>query len=453
MLLVGEHDVQRHRPYLAGGVEGLLDALRPRQVEQRVEGPVGLALDAAVGDAVAAGHRQRLEEVLALAQRAVQQRAVAGFVNGLADRALALDEEGFVALDDRLPLAVGEVLQAAALAAHLFQVEVLAVAQHHGHAPRQLAVEAGDHAGHAGEGNARGGILRRADLHVVPHRRHRQRQVGVVGQQGLAAAAALRGNRPVVGRGDAEHLQRGDLPGGAVDGREAGNLAGQLQALELVGLVERQRLVGVDRQQPGQLVGADLLRQHQRGDLFLQVHRQAEVQQGVDQRRILRLPVFRAIAGLGEVHRQVVAVAVDVGVDAARVGLEEALQARRGGRVDDFRLLAQVHRAHEAVDFQRARTDHFRQPSLGHQAQADHLAQAVAGVHVALGEQRVMEAAGLDQRHAQCVAADRHVVGQPLDRQHAAARRQAAAVAVLQPGLAAGQADRGAQGGREAESG
>ncbi|MCY1421091.1 hypothetical protein D9M71_367350 [compost metagenome] len=254
--------------------------------------------------------------------------------------------------------------------------------------------------------------------------------MGVVGQQALAAAAALRCDCPVVGSGYAEHLQRGDLLCGAVDGSQAGNLPAEFQALELVGFVEWQCLVGVDRQQPGEFVGTDLLRHHQRRDFFLQVDRQAEVEQGEDQRRVFRLPVFRPVAGLGEVHRQVVAVAIDVGVDPARVSLEEALQARRRAGIEHVGALLQVHRAHETVDLQYARTEHFRQPPLGHQAQADHLAETVAGMHVAFGEQRIVEGAGFDQRHAQRVAADRHVIRQSLDRLHARGRRQAAGVAI-----------------------
>ena len=47
-------------------VECLLDALGAGQVEEGVEGAVGLALDAPVGDAVAAGQRQRLQVVKTL---------------------------------------------------------------------------------------------------------------------------------------------------------------------------------------------------------------------------------------------------------------------------------------------------------------------------------------------------------------------------------------------------
>ncbi|MCY1519787.1 hypothetical protein D9M68_545500 [compost metagenome] len=277
--------------------------------------------------------------------------------------------------------------------------------------------------------------------------------MGVVGEDAATAATLLRGNGPVVGRGDAEHVERGDLPGGIVQCREAGNLPAQLQALELLCLLEGERLIRVDGRQPGQLVGANLLRHDEGGDLFLQVHRQAEVQQGENKHRVFRFPVGRLVAGLGQVHRQLVAVAIEVGVDAAGVDREELLQAWRGILVEDVGALAQVHRAHEAVDLQHAGAGHLGQASFGHQAQADHLAEAVGGVDVAEAEQGVVEGGGFDQRHAQRVAADRDALRQALHRLEAGGGRQAVGVAAVQPGLAAAEADHGASGGGNAEPG
>ena len=51
-----------------------------------------------------------------------------------------------------------------------------------------------------------------------------------------------------------------------------------------------------------------------------------------------------------------------------------------------------------------------------------------------------MEGAGFDQWHAQRVAPDRYVLRQALDRLHAGGRRQAVGVAIVEPGLATGQA-------------
>ncbi|MNF69354.1 hypothetical protein D3C84_512340 [compost metagenome] len=309
VLGVGIDHVEAERADVAHRLVGGVHRLGARQVEEGVEGLVGLEQGGLQGDAVAAGQGDRLQRVLALAEHAVEQRAVARFNDGLAQRVLALDEEGFLALARQLPLAVGEVFETAALAAHLLEEQVLGVAHDHGHAPGQLAVEAGDHRRDAGHRHAGRLVFRRADMHEAPQRGLGQRQVRVVGQQALAAAAALRSDGPVVGGGHAEHVQRRQLAGGAIQRGQTGDLPGQLEPLELVRLILRQRLVRVGRQQPGQLVGADLLRQRQAGDLLLQVDRQAEVEQAEDQRRVFRLPVLRAVAGGGQVHRQLVAVA------------------------------------------------------------------------------------------------------------------------------------------------
>jgi hypothetical protein len=303
-----------------------------------------------------------------------------------------------------------------------------------------------DHGRHAGQRDAGRLVLGRADLHEIPQRGHRQRQVGVVGQQALAAARTLGSDGPVVRGGDAEHVLRGDLRRGLADGLQAGQLALEVEAGELLRLVERQRLVGVDRQQPGQLVGADLLGHDQRGDLFLQIDRQAEVEQAEQQHRVFRLPVGRPVAGLGQVHRQALAVAEHVGVDAARVDLEEAFQPRRGAGIELLGAALEVHRAHEPVHLQHAGAGHFRQAPFGQQAHADHLAEAVAGMHVAQGEQRIVEGARLDQRHAEGVATDRGAFRQALDAFHAARRRHAVGIATVEQGLAAGEA--GQRGGK-----
>ena len=452
VLGVGEHHVQRHGAHFAGGFEGLLHRLRARQIEEGVDRAIRLGLDVAQGQAVAAAQRQRLQRRLALAEGGVEQRAVAGFPDGFADRPLALDEEGFLALAGWLPFAVGHVVEAAALALDLFEEQVLVVAHDHGHAPGQLAVEAGDHCRHAGDRDAGGLEFRRADVHEVPHRRHGERQVCVIGQQALAAAAVLRGDGPVVGGGDAEHVQRGHLAGGVVHRGQPRNLPAQAQAAQLLGFLEGQRLIRVARQQPGQLVRTDLVRQLEGGDFFLQVDRQAEVEQAEQQHRVFRLPVGGAVAALGQVHRQPVLVAEQVGVDAAGVDLEELLDARRGVLVQHLGLGLEVDRTHETVDFQHAGAVHLGQATLGQQAHADHLAEAVGGVHVAQGEQGVVEGGGLDQRHAQRVAPDHHALRQALDANDALVRVNAVGVATVEEGLAAAQQQGAAQGGENGQT-
>ena len=228
------------------------------------------------------------------------------------------------------PFAVSQVVGLAVTQLDFLQEQVLIVAHDHGHAPGQFTVEARHHGRYAGNRNPSGLELWRANLDEVPCRGHGQWQVGVVGQQALAVARTLRGDCPVVRGGDAEHVQLGDLAGGAADGAQALDGAcavavGQVQAFEFVGLVKRQRFVRVGRRQPGQLVGTDLLRQHQGGDFFLQVHCQAEVEQAEDQHRVFGFPVGGLVARLAQVHRQFVAVLEQVGVDATGVDLEGLL--------------------------------------------------------------------------------------------------------------------------------
>ncbi|MNI69564.1 hypothetical protein D3C73_1253200 [compost metagenome] len=67
---------------------------------------------------------------------------------------------------------------------------------------------------------------------------------------------------------------------------------------------------------------------------------------------------------------------------------------------------------------------HLGQTALGQQAQGNHLGDAVAGMHVTEGEQRVVEAVAFDQRHAHGIATHRNVLRQALERLHAGGRRE-----------------------------
>ena len=328
VLGIGIDHVQAHGADGPGRFMRFIHRLGAGQLEEGIQRLVGFELGGLQGNAQATLQLHRLQHVLALAEHAVEQRAVAGFEQGFADRPLALDEEGLLAGGGRQPLAIGQIQQAIAFTADFFEEQVLVVGHDHGHAPGQLAVEAGDHGRYAGDRDASGLIARRADVDEGPHRGHGNRQVGVVGQQALAVTRLLGGDGPVVRGSHAEHVEGGDLLAGLVDLAEALQLAGEAQALELLCFIEGQWLVRVDRAEPGQFVGADLLRQDQRGDFLLQVHRQAEVEQAEDQHRVLGLPVGRPVAGLGQVHRQLVLVAIQVGVDPAGIDLEELLQLR-----------------------------------------------------------------------------------------------------------------------------
>ncbi|MNQ86392.1 hypothetical protein D3C85_1015850 [compost metagenome] len=232
--------------------------------------------------------------------------------------------------------------------------------------------------------------------------------------------------------------------------RQARQLGVQVQAFELVGFGQGQGLVRVAWQQPGQLVGADFLRQAQGGEFFLQVDRLAEVVQAEDQRRVLGLPVFRAVATLRQWRRQLVAVAEHISVDPAGIHLEETLEAWRGIGVQLVGAGLEVGRAHQAVDFQHIGAGHFRQATLSQQAHADHLADTVTGVDVTQGEQCVVEVARFDQRHAHGVAAYRNILRQALERLYAGTGQHAVTLAGH---LAATQAEQPEQRSGYAEPG
>src|SRR5690606_28945011 len=185
---------------------------------------------------------------------------------------------------------------------------------------------------------------------------------------------------------------------------------------------------------------ADSLGQHQSGDFLLQIHRQTEVQQAEHQHRILGSPVFGRITGSCQVHRQLVAVPVQISVDATSINLEEALHPWRAFSVEHLGALAQIDRTHEAVDLQYARPDHFGQSPLSHQAQADHLAQPVGGMDIAQAKQRVVEGRGFNQRHAQGVTPYADTLSQPGQRLYTLLGWQAVAVTAVQICLAPCQA-------------
>jgi hypothetical protein len=99
-----------------------------------------------------------------------------------------------------------------------------------------------------------------------------------------------------------------------------------------------------------------------------------------------------------------------------------------------------VHRTHESIHFQRTWPGQLRQASLGEQAHADHLAEAITRMHVAEGKECVMECTRLDQWHAKGVAPDRCALGDAFDALHSASRRHAVGIAAIEQRLAAGKA-------------
>ena len=223
----GEDEVEGGGGHFTGAVEGTLHALGTGQVEQRIQAAVAL----------------ELWQVQRQAQAGIawlgQQGAVAGVVHHLAQRALAADEEGFATGTGRQPFAVGEVAQLAALVAQLLQIQILVVGHDRAAAPGQLAVVAGQHDRQARQRQAGDLVLAGVDL----HRAQGPGGSAVAGQQAFAAAAALRRQGQVGRARAAQKVEVGQLLAGGCQGWQPRQLAGQVQALELVHFGFGQRLV------------------------------------------------------------------------------------------------------------------------------------------------------------------------------------------------------------------
>ena len=149
-------------------------------------------------------------------------------------------------------------------------------------------------------------------------------------------------------------------------------------------------------------------------------------------------PRARLVAEQGELERQAVSVAIDVEVDAARVGRERSAVA---GRRRPVALLGQpphAEAARLAVWLDARRPDDFGQVAGRHPAQAVHLPHAILRGGVALREQRVLQRACGDVRHAQFISRDGDRGGH--GRLHRA--RRARQRAVCEP-IYEGEQDRG----------
>ncbi|MNZ46294.1 hypothetical protein D3C78_639720 [compost metagenome] len=413
---VGEQHVQGNGADFTAGIRGLFHTLRTGQVEERVQAPVILEFRHLQS------HAQAIAQCAALG--AVEQRAVTGFVHGFANRPLTFDEVGFIANHHRLPFACHFVDQASALALEFFQEQVLVVTHDRRHAPGHLAIEPGQDHRQTGNSDPGGLVLRRADLHRAPQRGHAWRELAVAGQQALAAAAALWGDGPVVRGGGAQWIQTGQLLTGFRQVGQARDRAIELHALKFVRFGLRQLLVRVGRRQPRQFVGRDVLCHDQCVYFLRQVGRLAEIEQAENQRRILGFPVFGLVARGRQVRWQFVAIPEQVGVDPACIDFKEAFEAWGGGFIEFVGVFLEIDRAHVAVRVQHLCPGHFRQAPLGQQTQGDHLVDAVTGVYVTEGEQRIVEGAALNQWHAHGITSYGDVLCQPLERLHAGGRWQ-----------------------------
>ncbi|MNO97753.1 hypothetical protein D3C76_894730 [compost metagenome] len=128
-------------------------------------------------------------------------------------------------------------------------------------------------------------------------------------------------------------------------------------------------------------------------------------------------------------RREPVAVTEQIGIDATGIDFKEALEPWRGIGVKLVGGLFQVGATHQPVDFQYIRAGNLGQATLGQQAHADHLPDAVTGMHIAQCEKGVVEVAAFDQRHAHGIAPYRDVLRQAFKGLYAAGRWHAVAMA------------------------
>ena len=192
---------------------------------------------------------------------------MASVVKHFAQWLLAAGEEGLAAGTRWQPFAIGKVSQLAALAAQLLKVQILVVGHDRAAAPGQFAVVAGQHDWQARQRQPGNLILAGVDL----YRAQGPGGAAVTGQQAFAAAAALWAEGQVDRARAAKQAQVGELLAGTGQGRQGRQLAGQVDALEFVDFAFGQRLVRRTRQQPGELVAADFLREGQGAEFFLQI--------------------------------------------------------------------------------------------------------------------------------------------------------------------------------------
>ncbi len=361
------------------------------------------------------------------------QRAERGFAHRQRERRRALDQDGLPQRARGFPAGAGAQLAGPRrVALQRDQVEVVGVAV--GVAPGEVAVAAHHHhrrarqrhADHAARPALRVGELQRG---AVPGVGQLYAQVHVVGDQGGAVARAAAGQRPVVaadrvdevgrgqrrrrrlrqlGRADATGRRRRQRP--APPGRRArrngGRLGGRLGAGRRAGRVQRHVPQAALRRQEIALRRVAVLRQPAARQLAPLLRAlQVEVHGPDHQQRVGRRPGARRRADQ-RVFEGPRSQALQAGVDAVDVALQQQLVGRRQGRQRRLGAGAEAVQAVALVGGDGALAEQLGQLAGRHPAQQVHLEVALLGVHETGGVGHVVAAGAADQRHAQRVAGD-----------------------------------------------
>ncbi len=323
-----------------------------------------------------------------------------------------------------------------AVVAHPLDVEVGGVGPQVGEAPGDVGVVADDHAGHAGEAEARDverAVL--ADLTAVqadldPDAGQGDPEVRVVGQDRRTAHGVLAADHPAVAA-DAVAVaeQRGHLADDPIDAgqrllhlrperrplRQPGAGRGGVLLEDLVddrALVDDRRVVveGVRREQLARALGSHGADRPCPGDLVLEVALEVPRHRLEPGDRVDGGPGLGRVVEPGEVEDRVLerdlrqATVLEVGVDALGIGVEQVA----GGRVEEGQLLLgdlpPPERPYDAVGLERVLTEELGQPARRRVPSYVHLEEALLRVHEALGQRQVVHRVGVDLGDALLVA-------------------------------------------------
>ena len=365
----------------------------------------------------------------------------------------AADLDGLGAHPQRLG---GTVADVEVVALGLLEEEVGDVGAEVGEAPGDVGVVADDHAGHAGEGEARGveGAVGRGlaavQAHLHPDAGLADAQVRVVGEQRLAGGAVLAVDDPRVAAdaapladqlghrcdpvlhaleclhdatgvrrtaGVAGRVGRGVLLEDAVDDTAAGD-------------DRRVRLGVVGRPELGDLGLAVVEGEQHPVDLGLHVAAQVPRHRLEPGERVDRLPLLGRVVEAGQAQDAVLRrelggrAVLDVGVHPLGVRRQRGARRRLQQRPLLLRDPAPAHGADEAVGLQGVLAEDLREPAGRDVAAEVHLEEALLRVDEALGAHQVVVGVGVDLRDAVRVAHDLHRGGQPRDLELALGLRQ-----------------------------
>ena len=347
-------------------------------------------------------------EIVGAADDVVDHRAVPRLAHAHGDRLAPAHVDRLLAHGERAR-PVGRDVAVGIGRIDALDEQVLAVEVGGGEAPADRAVVAQHDGRRAGRGGAADVEARPDQPCQVPGAGKAQREMRIVGEQGLVRHRMGARQHPFV-RGLA--LARGDVVGLAIEPVEVGALQG------LVGHRERGVLIVAHRfDQEFHRIGADLAREPEPQQLGAPVAVEAERHQLGPHQQIGRPPRLGLVGAArqqldqGELEAELLVVVGDPGVHAGGIGVDDGAHGGRQCVQALGRAAIDAKPAHGAVGVDQARADQprrqqLRQPALAEPAQELHLPEAVLGMDVAQAERGILDRARDDVRHGVLVAQD-----------------------------------------------